>query len=199
MSTQSATTPTRRSAWLSRWPMFLWLTVLWVLLWGDLTLANVLAGAAVAVLLLIVAPMPTVGYVGRINIFALIYLGVRFIFDVLHASVQVSAQALHLGRTPHGGVARVRLRSESDLILTLVGVFTSLVPGSIIVEAHRLTGTMYVHVLDLGVTGGADGVRRIVLDQEKRLLYAFAHPDDLARAGLPRRRWWGGGRTEDDR
>ncbi|MGC0251905.1 Na+/H+ antiporter subunit E [Pseudactinotalea sp. Z1748] len=200
MTAPTTTTAPGRSlaSWFHRWPMLLWMTALWVLLWGDLTLANVLAGVAIAAILLIVAPMPAVGYAGRPSFFGLVHLVGRFIFDVLHASVQVSWLALHPRKAPQGGVVRIRLRSASDLILTLTGVFTSLVPGSIIVEAHRLTGTLYVHVLDLGMTDGADGMRKMVLAQERRLLYALANQEDLAKAGLPRRRWWGGGRGEVD-
>lgn len=194
MTTQTAnpSVPTGLSAWLSRWPMLLWMTVLWVLLWGDLTLANVLAGLGVGVLLLLLAPMPAVGYGGRVSLPGVVWLLSRFILDVLLASVEVSKMALHPSRLPEGGVIRIRLRSESDLILTLTGVFTSLVPGSIIVEAHRLTGTLYVHVLDLPTSGGVEAFRQQVLIQERRLLYALASQEDLARAGLPRRRWWGG-------
>lgn len=194
MRTQPAhpSAPTGLSAWLNRWPMLLWMTALWVLLWGDLTLANVLAGFGVAVLLLLLTPMPAVGYHGRLSLPGVVRLIARFIVDVLLASLEVSKMALHPRRGPEGGVIRIRLRSESDLILTLTGLFTSLVPGSIIVEAHRLTGTLYVHVLDLPTSGGVETFRRQVLLQERRLLYALASQEDLARAGLPRRRWWGG-------
>ncbi|HLS26387.1 MAG TPA: Na+/H+ antiporter subunit E [Beutenbergiaceae bacterium] len=192
MRTTTTPAPTGLRARLGRWPMLLWLTALWVLLWGDLTLANVLAGIGVAVLLLLLAPMPAVGYAGRLSIPGTIWLLAKFILDVLLASVEVSKMALHPLRPPEGGVIRIPLRSESDIILTLTGVFTSLVPGSIIVEAHRLTGTLYVHVLDLPTSGGAEAFRQQVLRQERRLLYALASQEDLARAGLPRRRWWGG-------
>ena len=196
MITQTTTTPSPTGPrWripLHRWPMTLWLTALWVLLWGDLTVANVLAGVVIAVILLMVAPMPAAGYAGRISITGVVWLLARFIVDVVLASVEVSKMALHPLRPPEGGIIRVRLRSESDVILTMTGVFTSLVPGSIIVEAHRLTGTLYVHVLDLPTSGGAEAFRQQVLLQERRLLYALASQEDLARAGLPPRRWWGG-------
>lgn len=182
--------------WLGRWPMVLWLTVLWVLLWGDLSFANVVNGFIIALGLLVITPMPRVGFEGKINFFALAWLAIRFMLDVVRASFQVATQALRLGHTPRGAVVRTRLRSESDLFLTITAELTSLVPGSIIVEAHRLTGTMYVHVLDLEQTGGVEGLRRIVSEQERRILYAFATQEDLKAAGLPRRRWWGGGREE---
>lgn len=180
--------PTKRSRWFDRWPMALWLTVVWVLLWGDLTVANVLAGVVIGLMLIRFTPMPRVGFEGRVWIPGLAVLVARFAVDVLIASVQVAAQALRIGHHPHGAVIRVRLRSHSDLFLTLTAELCSLVPGSIIVEAHRLTGTLYVHILDVDQAGGVDNAKRSVLGQEKRVLYALASDADIAEAGLPPRR-----------
>ena len=82
----------------------------------------------------------------------------------------------------------VQLRSHSDLYLTMTAELVSLVPGSIIVEAHRLTGRLYVHVLDVETSGGVETARQHVLDQEARVLRALASDDELAAAGLHRSR-----------
>lgn len=197
MSPQSTGQQTRPARWWHRWPMVLWLTAIWVLLWGHLTLANVLAGLVVAVVLIKIAPMPAVGFHGRVSLGGLIILTGRFAFDVVHASFQVAGQALHFGKEPRGAVIRVRLRSESDLILTMTAEMCSLVPGSIIVEAHRLTGTLYVHILDVKQAGGIDAAKQAVLDQEKRLIYAFETPEDIEAAGLPPRTLWGTGSRKE--
>lgn len=60
----------------------------------------------------------------------------------------------------------------------------SLVPGSLVVEAHRLTGMLYLHVLDLDRSGGVEAVRADVLAQEERLLRALASPQEQAAAGM---------------
>lgn len=197
MSPRSTGQQVQPARWWDRWPMVLWLTLLWVLLWGHLTVANIAAGLVVAVVLIKVAPMPPVGFRGRASLGGLVILIARFAFDVVHASVQVSSQALHFGKEPRGAVIRVPLRSESDLILTLTAAMCSLVPGSIIVEAHRLTGTLYVHILDVKQAGGIDAAKQAVLDQEQRLIYAFEAPDDIEAAGLPRRTWLGVGSRKE--
>ena len=171
-----------------RWPMVVWLTLVWVLLWGHLTVANVLAGLVIGLLLVHFTPMPRVGFEGRVWLPGVVVLVARFVVDVLRASVQVSTQALRIGHHPHGAVIRVRLRSHSDLFLTLTAELCSLVPGSIIVEAHRLTGTLYVHVLDVDQAGGVDRAKLAVLEQERRVLSAFASDTELAEVGLPPRR-----------
>ena len=80
----------------------------------------------------------------------------------------------------------VRLRSQSDVYLTLTAALCSLVPGSIIVEAHRLTSVLYVHSLDVEQSGGVEKARQHVLATESRVLRALASDVELAAAGLTR-------------
>ena len=172
----------------TRWPMVLWLTAVWVLLWGDLTVANVVVGFVLAVLLVTLMPMPRVGFEGRPWLPGIVVLVLRFIGDVVMASVQIAKKALAPGEPPRGAVIRVQLRSHSDLFLTVTAQLCSLVPGSIIVEAHRLTGTLYMHVFDVADSGGIDGARHHCLEIERRVLYAFANDAAIAEAGLPPRK-----------
>ncbi|HCX83991.1 MAG TPA: Na+/H+ antiporter subunit E [Micrococcales bacterium] len=172
-----------------------WLAVVWVLLWGDLTIANVLAGLMVALAVAWFLPLPRVPFAGRPSGFGLVRLFGRLAGDIVVASVHVAAVALRFGHEPRGGVLRVRLRSRSDLYLTLTADLCSLVPGSIIVEAHRATGTLYVHTLDLSGPGAVEHARTVVLDQEARVLYALASDEEIAAAGLPPRRFGGPSRA----
>jgi multicomponent Na+:H+ antiporter subunit E len=162
--------------------MLAWLTAVWVLLWGDITLANAVAGLGIALLVTTVLPLPRTPFDGRFRPWGLVRLMVKFAYDVVVASAQISWMALR-GRKPHGAVIRVRLRSHSDTYLTATAGFTSLVPGSIVVEAHRVTGTLYIHVFDVGLHGGLDTAHRIVLEQEERILRAVASKEELIDAG----------------
>ncbi|HWS58421.1 MAG TPA: Na+/H+ antiporter subunit E [Actinotalea sp.] len=163
-----------------------WLTAVWVLLWGNLALGTVLVGAVVAVAVTWALPLPPVDFAGRVHPISLLYLVYRFHVDLVVASAQVAALALTPGRVARSAVIRVQLRSDSDLYLTFTAQLCSLVPGSVVVEAHRTTGTLYVHVLDVELSGGVDRARRHVLDTEARILRALASPAELAAAGLSR-------------
>lgn len=180
------TQPVKRR-WWARWPMALWLTVVWVLLWGSPTAGNIIAGAVLSCLVLWLLPMPKVGFDGRVWLPGLVSLLAKFVWDVLIASVQVASYALRPNATPHGAVIRVPLRSHSDVMLTITAQFTSLVPGSVVVEAHRLTGIVYVHVFDAEIAGGIEAAKATVLSQERRIMYALASDAELAAAGLPAR------------
>jgi multicomponent Na+:H+ antiporter subunit E len=166
------------------WWEVIWLTAVWVLLWGDLSVGNVLAGALIGIAVTVGLTMAPIQFHGRLRPLGLVRLVVRFVFDLVRASFEVAAIALRPGYTPRGAVIGVQLRSHSDLYLTLTAELVSLVPGSLVVEAHRLTGTLYVHVLDVAWSGGIEAARHAVLDQEERLLRAVAADDELAAAGL---------------
>ncbi|MFH5821658.1 Na+/H+ antiporter subunit E [Georgenia sp. AZ-5] len=173
----------RRRRWpRASWGMLAWLTAVWVLLWGDITMANAVAGLGVALFVTTVAPLPRAPFDGRFRPWGVVRLVVRFAYDVVVASLQIAGMAV-LRRQPRGAVIRVRLRGHSDSYLTATAGMTSLVPGSIVVEAHRLTGTLYIHVFDVELAGGLENAHRIVLDQEERILRAFASRDQLIDAG----------------
>jgi multicomponent Na+:H+ antiporter subunit E len=161
------------SRWRSVQPLALvWLTLVWVSLWQDLSFANVAAGLAVALAVSWVFPLPRLRLGGRVHPGHLVVLLVRFLYDVVVASLQVAWLTLRLRRQPRSAVLAVDLHSESDLVLTLVAELSTLVPGTLAVEAHRHTHTLFLHVLDLG-DDDLDTFRRRALDQERRVLRAL--------------------------
>ena len=157
--------------------MLLWLTLVWVLLWRDLSAANVLGGLAVALVVTLTFPMPRLHLGTRPRPLALVWLVAHFLYDVVKASFQVAWLTLQLRRQPHSAVIAVDLRSRSDLVMTLVAEAITLVPGSLAVEVRRHTSTLYAHVLDLG-DHDVEHFRRTILAQEHRIRRALG--DDRA-------------------
>lgn len=174
----------RRRSLAVQWPTMLWLVVVWVLLWGDFTVGNLIAGVVVAVAVTGALRMTPIDFHGRLRPWGLLVLVTRFAWDLVRASVEVSWVALRPRHTPHGAVIGVQLRNHSDLYLTMTAELCSLVPGSLVVEAHRLTGMLYLHVLDVAQSGGVEAARQAVLSQEERVLRAFASDAELREAGL---------------
>jgi multicomponent Na+:H+ antiporter subunit E len=160
----------------------IWLTAVWVALWGDLSAANVLAGFVIAFVSVRLLPMPAIDFHGRVRPLGLIRLILHFVVDLVTASAQVAWLAL-TGRPPRSSVVRVRLRSHSDLYLTLTAQLCSLVPGSVVVEALRTDGVLYVHLLDVA-SGDLVSAHAHVLGIEERVLRALGSDDELAAAGL---------------
>ena len=69
------------------------LTLTWVLLWGVFSWFHLVSGIVVAVIVLTVFPLPPVTFAGRLHVRAMLRLAVRFLTDLVKASVQLAALA----------------------------------------------------------------------------------------------------------
>jgi multicomponent Na+:H+ antiporter subunit E len=151
----------------------IWLTLVWVALWGDLSVANVVSGAALATLVCFVFPLPPVRMRLRVRPLPLLRLVLHFVVDVVVASAEVAWKVLTLRGAPRNAVIEVNLRTPSDFVLTVVGELTSLVPGSIVVEARRSSHTLFLHVLDARDQAGVERMREATYALERRVVLAF--------------------------
>lgn len=133
--------------------LLLWLTFVWVSLWGSWSVANVLGGLVVATVLLLVLPLPTVPHAGRTRPVALAVFAAVFLWELLRASATVVLQVLRPRAALRQAVIAVPVSGASDRLLTLVANAVSLTPGTLTLEVDRPRSTLYVHVLD--VRGGA--------------------------------------------
>lgn len=166
------------------WSTVLWLTVLWMLLWGEVTWANFLAGLVIGIVVQALFPFPRLGARAHVRPRHLVALIFRFLVDLIVASAQVAFLAVNPKHRPHGAVIRVELRSGQPFFTAMTGIMSSLIPGSVVIEALRRNGMLYVHILDVEAMGGLDKVREDVLGIERRLLLALASEEELAKAGL---------------
>jgi multicomponent Na+:H+ antiporter subunit E len=153
--------------------VIIWLTVVWVALWGDVSFANVVSGAALGVGVCLVFPLPPLRMHLRVRPLRLAWLVVRFLGDVVAASAEVAWKTLQLHRQPRNAVIEVDLKTHSDFVLTVVAEMVSLVPGSLVVEARRSTHTLFLHVLDVGDLRGVERMRNQVFALERRVVLAL--------------------------
>lgn len=160
---------------LSPWAI-LWLTLVWVMLWGEITPMTVVGGAIVAVIVLILFPLPHVLMRLRPRPWPLIVLISRFSYDLVTASFQVSWLALRPGPPPGGVVMDMELMGDDELLQVLTGEMVTLVPGSVVIELDPATRVLTIHALDVRTRQEAERMRRRVRGQEARVLRAL-HPD----------------------
>lgn len=151
----------------------LWLTAVWVGLWGDLSVANVLSGLALGTVVCLVFPLPPVKMRLRVRPLHLVWLVVRFLSDVAVASAQVAWKTVAVRGTLCNAVIEVNLRTPSDFVLTVVAEMSSLIPGSIVVEARRNTHTLYLHVLDTPDSDAVERARERTYALERRVVMAI--------------------------
>ncbi|MCG5465960.1 Na+/H+ antiporter subunit E [Micromonospora sp. NPDC053740] len=158
-----------------------WLVVVWNLLWGDINWANLVGGLLVGAAVLVFYPLPAVSFGGRLRPWPLLAFAGRFAVELVSASLHIARIAVQPGYRPRGAIIAVRLRVATDLNLALTAEVVSLVPGTLILEVDRDSGTLYLHVLD--THGPADlGVARArALAVERRIVRAVGSTSELRR------------------
>ena len=154
--------------------------VIWVLLWGDLSLANLVSGFLLGLLITWVFPLPPIDFHGRFRPWPHVKLIAILLFDLTRSSFVVAAQAFHFGHTMRNAVVRVDLKTHSDLYLTLTSELVSLVPGSLVMEARRQESVLYLHMMDVRSQADIEDARRMVLEAEARVVRSFGSDDEVA-------------------
>lgn len=159
---------------MSRLPLVLWLTAVWVALWGSVTAANVLGGLAVGLLLAVVLPLTQVTTRAVVRPLALLRFAGFFVVDLVRSSVQVTRLVLSPRRPLRQAVVALPVRGASDSLLTLLANAISLTPGTLTLEVDRPRSTLYVHVLDVG---DLEAVRAELAQVERLAILAVGSAD----------------------
>ena len=161
-----------------RIPVIIGLTIVWAMLWGEITILSVLGGLTVATLVIVIFPFPSVDLHGRFRPLSAIVVLARFLFDLVVASFQVAWIAVRPAPPPRSAVIEVHLVGHSDLLQVMTGELVSLVPGSLLIELDAETGRMWLHVLDGSTPEAIASARHKARLQEHRVLAAFGSRED---------------------
>ena len=153
-------------------PLLVWLVLVWILLWGTWSWANLLSGLLVALAVTVLLPLPAV--VGGLRVRPLSLLGFlgHFLLDLTLSGAQVAWQALRPGRQRQSAIVRVRLRTDSDLLLTIISQTLCLVPGSLVLDLDREERTIALHLLHVRDHDHVELEKAGVLATEDRVVRA---------------------------
>lgn len=152
-----------------------WLTVLWVMLWHDLSVANVLGGLLVGGAVLAFARLPRVVRVDRddrpqIRPVAVARLVAHLAYDLVRANVVVAREVLARRTRINQGIVAVPLRTDSEVAaMAVVGVI-NLTPGTVAIDVLDSPHVVYVHVLHVD---DLETVRRDLMRLEELFVDAF--------------------------
>lgn len=191
---------------MTRALLVLWLTLVWVLLWGTPSVGNVLAGLLLGTAaVLVVRPGPDRG--SGVHPVAVLRFALHFAWALVGATASVARTVLAPRMRLEEGIVAVPLRATSPVVLSFVANAISLTPGTLTVDIRpRDYGVadddtrpaddprapvLYVHCL---VTGDPDEVRADARRFEDLAVAAFGSPEDR-RAALGSSR---SARTIDD-
>ncbi|PWC05279.1 Na+/H+ antiporter subunit E [Agromyces badenianii] len=178
------------SRWRSVWrqlPLIVALVLLWVFLWDQVTVLTVVTGVLLALGVTRVLYLPPVLLSGRFNPWRGLLLGLRMMYDVTIASMEVAVLAIDPRWKPLNSIIAVQLLTRSDLVTTLTAEAISVVPGTVVVDIDRERGLLYLHALGTRTEADIDRVRRAVLGTEERIVLAIGSRSQAASVRAARR------------
>lgn len=159
----------------------LWLTIVWVLLWGTPSAANILGGIVVAGLVTTIVPVSRQAG-ARVDVMATIRLALWFVPALVAATAKVAWQVVTPRPRLHQQTVTVGLQSESPLVCTVVANLISLTPGTLTVEVRpdgqpedSANRALLVHHLQ---AGDEASVRAECARIERLVVAAFGTEDD---------------------
>jgi multicomponent Na+:H+ antiporter subunit E len=161
-------------------PLLVWLVLVWMLLWGTWSWANLISGTVLALAVTVLLPLPPVIGGTRLHpVGLLVFLG-HFIVDLVLSAAQVAWQTIRPGGIQQSAILRVQMRTDSDLLLTIVAESLTLVPGSLVIDMDREQRVLAMHILHVRDLDDVERRRAAVLAEEERVVRAFGSPDEIA-------------------
>jgi multicomponent Na+:H+ antiporter subunit E len=135
-------------------------TVMWVLAWGSLTVANVVGGLAVALFLLLISPDRGLSAGGvTLRPRAALRFAAFAAVQIVKSNVVLIGSVVSRRTGLRTGVIEVALPECSDEMVTIVANMLALTPGTSPIHLSRYPTVLYIHVLDMS---DADATRRDV-------------------------------------
>lgn len=156
--------------------LFLFTLIIWVMLWGEVTFANVLSGILVATLLNLAMPIPPNSALD-INFGGMVRLYGSWTIDFVKASISVSWLAIRRADPPPTAIIKVPMRTNDDISLTTAMALINLQPGGIIVDIDKREKTLTMHILDASSTSKVAEQINQLTRIERRVIRAFENRD----------------------
>lgn len=126
--------------------LVIWLTVVWVALWGSITVANIVSGLILSILLVLILPFPrNPPAPERFRPWPAVKFAGYFLLQMVKANAIVIYDICTPAVGLHEGVIAVRFPRVSDGFTTLITNSITLTPGTLVLEVTD--DKLYIHVL----------------------------------------------------
>jgi multicomponent Na+:H+ antiporter subunit E len=120
---------------------------LWLLAWGEVTVANVVSGVALIVVLFLVFPSGRGTVRVHVRPIGMLRLLGYVVGQLAVSNVLVAREIVSRRSRVRTGVIEYRLEQPSDLTITLVANILALTPGTMPVDVTHDPPTIRVHFL----------------------------------------------------
>lgn len=161
-----------------RLSVLLGLILVWMLLWGSISVANFVGGLVVALVITLLLPLPVVPVEGKVHPLSLLRLLIQMVYWLVRSSIQVAWLAVRPGAPPVSAVLRAHFALKSDLVLAMAVNLINLTPGTIALEVDQARRIVYVHVLNANTDRAIQEFHAQMATLERLLTTALERDED---------------------
>jgi len=155
------------------------LLTMWLLLWGDLSVANITSGVLVVTVLFLVFPSRRPIIVQRAwHPLTVARLLGHVAVEMAVSNVVLARQIVRPRTQLESHLIEIEMAAKSESILTLIANITALTPGTMTVDASLDPPTIVLHAF---VVHDVDSVVRETWHLEDLCVRAFGTDDDRSR------------------
>lgn len=165
---------------LGRATLVVWLAVMWLLLWGSFSVADLVNGILIGTALVVVVPPPplrddhfTVHPIPALSF--LVWFAWALVVSNLSVAKEVLAPPGRTGVRP--AIIAVPLRTRSGRLATLIANAITLTPGTMTVDARGRPAVLFVHVMSFV---DEESTLAEMADLERRIVDAFGTAEERA-------------------
>lgn len=148
------------------------LVVIWVLLWGEASLANLLSGVALATVVLVAFPgdRPDDDIQYRLNVVTFLRLVGYMLNQLVRSNLLLTREVLSPRPALKTAVIALELDTRSPALITTMANLIALNPGTIVIEIDEPGEILYIHIFYLE---DLEAVRDDVEDLQRLVIGAF--------------------------
>jgi len=155
------------------------LVVLWILAWGQLTLANVLSGLVVAAALLLAFPQRRGDRSAvRLSAAGIVRLVAYVVTQLIESNIVMTRQILRRDTARRPGVLAHRLERPSAHVAAVMSGVIALSPGTMTIDVAGDSSAVYVHFFELD---DVDAARASLVRLEQLVTNAIAARPEVGR------------------
>lgn len=162
--------------------LVIWLVIVWMLLWGTFDVATAVYGLLVALVVLVLFPLPS----HRWNIFRrphrLAYLTVYVVIDLFGSAARFFVDSLRASGRVSAAIIAVPVLSDVDHVIASAANVVSLAPGTFVLQIDRPGGIWYVYTTGVRTAEDAHKAYDDVIDMQRAVVWAFGDEQEAPAA-----------------
>ena len=131
-------------------PWFMvWIVVMWCMLMGEVTVANLVGGLLASLFIVFALPLPAMPVAGISVSWGklIVFMAQRFV-ELMEASIMVGWLAVRPQPVPKTAIVKLPMRVENEFVLSLAVSLYNLQPGGTVSDIDIANRMLTIHLLN---------------------------------------------------